>query len=159
MYDPQPISDRPVGLGFPHRAGRFRPGGSLISISSPDCRSCTCMEGFLKRRWGAIFPVCGEIVGFPRGATLAARASPPHWPRTAEGGRLGQWDWGSENAEMKVICLLYCTYLSIFDLSYTYAVHCLYIYQVCIDLSVCGGQGTYCKYRPSRSHMPITKIR
>ena len=27
LYDPQPISDRPVGLGFPHRAGRFRPGG------------------------------------------------------------------------------------------------------------------------------------
>ena len=25
MSDPQPISDRPVGLGFPHRAGRFRP--------------------------------------------------------------------------------------------------------------------------------------
>ena len=31
MYDPQPISDRPVGLGFPHRAGRFRPGGSPFS--------------------------------------------------------------------------------------------------------------------------------
>ena len=26
MYDPQPISDRTVGLGFPHRAGGFDPG-------------------------------------------------------------------------------------------------------------------------------------
>ena len=29
MYDLQPISDRPVGLGFPHRAGRVRPAGDL----------------------------------------------------------------------------------------------------------------------------------
>ena len=43
MYDPQQVSDRPVGLGFPHRVGQFRPGGS--SFSSPGCRSCICMEG------------------------------------------------------------------------------------------------------------------
>ena len=41
------ISDRPVGLGFPHRAGRFRPGES--PFSSPGCRSCRCVEGFLIR--------------------------------------------------------------------------------------------------------------
>ena len=28
-------------------------------------------------------------------------------PSLAEGGRLGQWYWGSESAKMKVICLLY----------------------------------------------------
>ena len=32
MYDPQPISDWPVGLGFPPRTGRFRPGGSPFSF-------------------------------------------------------------------------------------------------------------------------------
>ena len=26
LYDPQPISDRPVRLAFPHRAGGFDPG-------------------------------------------------------------------------------------------------------------------------------------
>ena len=31
---PQPISDRPVELGFPHSAGRCRPG--RIRFSSPD---------------------------------------------------------------------------------------------------------------------------
>ena len=26
LYEPQPISNQPVGLGLPHRAGRYRPG-------------------------------------------------------------------------------------------------------------------------------------
>ena len=26
FHEPQPISNQPVGLGFPHRAGRYRPG-------------------------------------------------------------------------------------------------------------------------------------
>ena len=54
MYDPQPISDRPAILGFPHHAGRFRPGGS--PFSSPGCRSCRCMEGFLIRGWDPVVP-------------------------------------------------------------------------------------------------------
>ena len=65
------------------------------------------MEGFLNRGWRYILPGCCEIVGFPRGATPAARASPPHWPRAGVGGRLNQWDWGSEKARMKVICLFH----------------------------------------------------
>ena len=71
------------------------------------------MEGFLTRGWGLILPGYGEIVGFLRGATPAARASPSDWPWAGGGATLGQWDWGSENAGMKVICLLYCicTYL------------------------------------------------
>ena len=44
------------------------------------------MEGFLTRGWVSIIPECGGIVGFPRGATPAARASPPRWPRAAGGG-------------------------------------------------------------------------
>ena len=80
LYAPQPISDRPVGLGFPHRAGRCRPGRTRFS--STGCLSCRDMEGFWEPgvgpnpsrvRWD-----WGEL---PRGATLAAHASPPHWPR------------------------------------------------------------------------------
>ena len=104
ILEPQPISDRPAGLGFPHRAGQFRPG--ISPFSSPGCRSCRCMEGCLNLGWEPILPGCDEIVGFPRGATPAACSSPPHWPR-AGGGALGQWDSGSENAGIKVICLLY----------------------------------------------------
>ena len=65
------------------------------------------MKEFLNRGWGPIQPVCGEIEGFPRGATPAVRPSPLHWPRAGGAGALGQWDWGSENAGMKVICPLY----------------------------------------------------
>ena len=54
MYDPQPISDRPLGLGFPHRAGRCRPGGS--PFSSPGCRSCRRMERILIREWDSVVP-------------------------------------------------------------------------------------------------------
>ena len=59
MYDPQPISDRPVRLVFPHRAGRFRPWGS--PFSPPGCRSCRYMEGrymegFMIREWDPIVP-------------------------------------------------------------------------------------------------------
>ena len=105
ILEPQPISDWPVGLEFPHRAGRFRPPGS--PFSSPGCRSCRYMEGFLNQGWGPILPGSGEIVGLPRGSTPAVRPSPPHWPRAGCAGALGQWDRGSENAGMKVICRLY----------------------------------------------------
>ena len=54
LYEPQPISHQQVGLGFPHCAGRSRPGGS--QFSSLICRSCKCMEGFLIREWDIILP-------------------------------------------------------------------------------------------------------
>ena len=47
LHEPQPISNHPVGLEFPHRAGRYRPGRSLFP--SAGCRSCGNMEGFLIR--------------------------------------------------------------------------------------------------------------
>ena len=84
ILEPQPISDRPAGLGFQHRAGRFRPGAS--PLLSPGCRSCRCMEDFLNRGSGTILPGCGEIVGFPRGATRAARAFPPLLAKGRAGG-------------------------------------------------------------------------
>ena len=62
LYDPQPISDRPVGLGFPHRAGRFRPGGS--PLSSPGCRSCKGIERFLIREWNS--PGCAGFMHDPK---------------------------------------------------------------------------------------------
>ena len=52
--EPQPISYRPADLGFLHRAGWFRPGES--PFSTPDCRNCRYMEGFLNRKWGPILP-------------------------------------------------------------------------------------------------------
>ena len=54
LHEPQPISSQPVWLGFPHRAGRYRPEGS--AFSSPGCWSCRDMEGFLIRGWELILP-------------------------------------------------------------------------------------------------------
>ena len=34
-YQPQSINDLPIGVGFPHNAGRYRTEGS--PFSSPDC--------------------------------------------------------------------------------------------------------------------------
>ena len=87
----------PCGAVSTRRITAFAPGG----------RNCTCIEGFLNRGWAPILRGCGEMVGFPRGATPAASPSPPDWPRAGGGGTLGQRDWGSENAGMKVIYLSY----------------------------------------------------
>ena len=51
LHEPQPISNHPVGLGFPHLAGRYRPGES----ASPGW-SCRDLEGFLTRGWEIILP-------------------------------------------------------------------------------------------------------
>ena len=37
LHEPQPISNQPVWLGFPHRARQYRPGGS--PFSTPGCWS------------------------------------------------------------------------------------------------------------------------
>ena len=54
LHGLQTIGDQPVGLGFPHRPGRYRPGGALFS--PPARRSCRCIEGILVREWGAYLP-------------------------------------------------------------------------------------------------------
>ena len=54
LHEPQPISNQPVGLGFLHLAGRYRPGGP--PFTSPICWSCRCMEIFLIRGWDPILP-------------------------------------------------------------------------------------------------------
>ena len=71
LHEPQPISNHPVGLGFPHPAERYRPGGS--AFASPGCWSCRDMEGFLTRGWEFILPGCGGTSALAQGATLAAR--------------------------------------------------------------------------------------
>ena len=66
-------------LGFPHRAGRYRPGGP--SFSSPVRRSYRGMKGSLIRGWGLILPACGETLTFPREATPATHPARLDWPR------------------------------------------------------------------------------
>ena len=39
--------NRPVGLGFPHRTGRYQP--AWYPGSSPGCRSCRYVDGFRSR--------------------------------------------------------------------------------------------------------------
>ena len=44
LYEPQPVSTQWMGVGFPHCAGQYRPGGSLCF--GPDRWSCCiCIEG------------------------------------------------------------------------------------------------------------------
>ena len=42
------------GIGFKHRAGRYRPGGLPFSFAC--CRGCSDMEEFLNQGWGPIIP-------------------------------------------------------------------------------------------------------
>ena len=45
----QPTKNQPVGLRFPHLAGRYRPGGTPFLSSG--CWSCRCTEGFIIGAW------------------------------------------------------------------------------------------------------------
>ena len=71
IHEPQPISNHLVGLGFPHPAGRYRPGGPAFSTSGS--WSCRDRERFMIRGWELILSGCGGISALSRGATLAAR--------------------------------------------------------------------------------------
>ena len=44
LDEPQPISNEPIVLGLPHRAGRYLPGG--WPLSSPVCWSCRHVKAF-----------------------------------------------------------------------------------------------------------------
>ena len=64
-YAPQPISDRPAGLGFPYYGGGVDPVKLDFSshFSSPGCRSHRDMECCLNRVWDPILPRCGGTGG------------------------------------------------------------------------------------------------
>ena len=47
MCEPQPISDWPAALAFPHRAGRCRPGRTSFSFTA--CWTCRYTEVFIIR--------------------------------------------------------------------------------------------------------------
>ena len=86
LHEPQPISNQPVGLGFQHHAGRYRPGGS--AFSSPASWSCRDMDGFLTGD--------GEL-------SSPGAAGPQRWPEGQLSPRAGsmspsqsaitQWGW------------------------------------------------------------------
>ena len=71
LHEPQPISNHPVGLGFPHRAGRYRPGGS--PFSSRGCWSRMDTERFEIEREDPILRGRGGTSTLPRAATFAPR--------------------------------------------------------------------------------------
>ena len=70
LHEPQLIRNQSQGLGFPHFAGQYRPGGSAV-ISR--VWSCGEMEGFLTPRWKLILSGCSRTSALARRATLAAR--------------------------------------------------------------------------------------
>ena len=73
LHEPQLISNQPVGLGCPHRAERYRPGGS--AFSSPVCWRCTDREGFFGRGMGTHPPRVRRNVDVgPRGNSPCALA-------------------------------------------------------------------------------------
>ena len=82
LHEPQPISNHPVGLGFPHLAGRYQPGGSAFSYPGWSRRD---MEGILIRGSKIILPGCAGTSALAREATLGARwLHEPH-PQPASG--------------------------------------------------------------------------
>ena len=73
MYEPQPTTDRPAVLGFPHRAGGCRSRRTPFSYTG--CRSCRDTEGFMIRAWGPMLPGCA-------GSTRSSQSA------------IDSWDWG-----------------------------------------------------------------
>ena len=80
LHEPQPISNKTAGLGFPHRARRYRPGGP--PFSSPVCWSCRCMEENPIRGWEHI----------PPGWRWALALRTPGWGFHTVRGGIDPWD-------------------------------------------------------------------
>ena len=99
LYAPQPIRDRPVELGFKHRAGRCRPERTRFSPTR-----CRRLQRYgrisepglgphpprLRREWGR-FPQ-GQLPLFMLRPMIARG-------RAGGGGALGQSGWGSKNTQ------------------------------------------------------------
>ena len=90
LYASQLISDRPVRLGFPHRAGRCRSGRTRLS--SPGCRSRGYAEGCMHWAWYPI--LCGAArLGGSNGDVYL---SSPGYARSTRPSKsaIGPWGWG-----------------------------------------------------------------
>ena len=72
LHEPQPISNQPVWLGFPHLAGKYRPGDPRFRPKVDEV-SCRDMEGYLIQGQDPVLPGCGGTSTLSREATLAAR--------------------------------------------------------------------------------------
>ena len=70
LHEPLPISNQPVRLGFPHRAGDIDPRDLRVRLRVV---AAVGMEGFLIRGWKLILPRCGATSALARAATLATR--------------------------------------------------------------------------------------
>ena len=80
-----------------------------INIFVPGLSELYIHEGISEPGMG-IYPRARRDRGVPpRGNSRRARRA-PSLAKGGRGGRLDRWDWGSENAGMKVICLLYDIY-------------------------------------------------
>ena len=75
LHEPQSISNHPVGLGFPHPAGRYRPGGS--AFTSPASWICRDIDGFLTRGWELILPGVRWLSTIPSQSASGTGVSTP----------------------------------------------------------------------------------
>ena len=88
VHEPQPVSNRlqVMGLGFPHRARRYRPEGSPFSSLGWSCRD---LERFLNRGRQLSSPGAGAPCRWPEGQ-LSPRADSMSPSQSA----ISQWGWG-----------------------------------------------------------------
>ena len=87
LHEPQPISNHPVGLGFPHPAGRYRPGGS--AFSSVASWSCGDMEGILSGDGKLSSPGVARPRCWPEGQLSLREGS-----MSPSQSAVTQWGWG-----------------------------------------------------------------
>ena len=88
LNGPQPISHYPVGLGFPHPEGRYRPEGS--TFSSPGCWLCRDVEGFLTRGNCKLYsPGVAGSQRWPEG-----KLSPRAGSEGPSQSSITRWRWG-----------------------------------------------------------------
>ena len=76
LHEPQPISNQPVGLGFPHRAGRIDPGD--LHFRSQVVRFVDVWKDFYP---GMRTPGCAGSMYYPQPIShrpVASEAGVPH---------------------------------------------------------------------------------
>ena len=72
LYEPQPLSTQGMTAGFPHRAGRYRPGGNNVFVPGL-LELCMYKKKIMTRGWKLILPGCGGTSTLDPGAALTAR--------------------------------------------------------------------------------------